>query len=158
MSENGGAYFPVRAGFCRDRAARALRRRHGWEGVGRYVGLLCMLLEEPGNALDVSTYDGMDDLAEQLGMGRDECSALLADMADAGLVDADAIRDGAVRAPVVDDAIDKWDSIIEAKRAAGRASGEARRKRAEEQSKSKARTDAEHVLKQSSFAVEQLNK
>ena len=45
MADGGGVYFPVRAGFCRDRAARRLRRSHGWEGVGQYVGLLCMLLE-----------------------------------------------------------------------------------------------------------------
>lgn len=134
MAENGGAYFPVRAGFCRDRAARALRRAHGWEGVGRYVGLLCMLLEEPGNALDVSETDGMDDLAEQLGLDRDGCAGLLADMASAGLVDAQSLADGTVRAPVVDEAIEKWDSIIEAKRAAGRASGEARRRKALERS------------------------
>lgn len=132
MAENGGAYFPVRAGFCRDRAARSLRRAHGWEGMGRYVGLLCMLLEEPGNALDVSTPDGMDDLADQLGLDRDGCAALLSDMASAGMLDGSALEDGTVRARVVDEAIERYDSIIEAKRAAGRASGEARRKKAVE--------------------------
>lgn len=142
MAENGGAYFPVRAGFCRDRAARSLRRAHGWEGVGRYVGLLCMLLEEPGNALDVSTPDGMDDLADQLGLDRDGCAALLRDMAAAGMLDAGALDDGVVRAHVVDEAIDRYDSIIEAKRAAGRASGEARRKKAVERRSNDAENDA----------------
>lgn len=142
MAENGGAYFPVRAGFCRDRAARSLRRAHGWEGMGRYVGLLCMLLEEPGNALDVSTPDGMDDLADQLGLGRDGCAALLRDMAAAGMLDAGALDDGVVRAHVVDEAIDRYDSIIEAKRAAGRASGEARRKKAVERRSNDAENDA----------------
>lgn len=121
MAENGGAYFPVRAGFCRDRAARSLRRAHGWEGVGRYVGLLCMLLEEPGNALDVSEPDGMDDLADQLGLDRDGCAALLRDMASAGLVDAGALEGGVVRAPVVDEAIQSRESCIEQRRAAARA-------------------------------------
>lgn len=142
MAENGGAYFPVRAGFCRDRAARSLRRAHGWEGVGRYVGLLCMLLEEPGNALDVSEPDGMDDLADQLGLDRDGCAALLRDMASAGMLDAGALDDGVVRAHVVDEAIDRYDSIIEAKRAAGRASGEARRKKAVERRSNYAENDA----------------
>ena len=142
MAENGGAYFPVRAGFCRDRAARSLRRAHGWEGVGRYVGLLCMLLEEPGNALDVSTPDGMDDLADQLGLDRDGCAALLRDMAAAGMLDAGALEGGTVRAHVVDEAIDRYDSIIEAKRAAGRASGEARRKKAVERRSNDAENDA----------------
>ena len=136
MADNGGAYFPVRAGFCRDRAARSLRRAHGWEGVGRYVGLLCMLLEEPGNALDVSEPDGMDDLADQLGLDRDGCAALLRDMASAGLVDAVALERGVVRAPVVDEAIRTYEDAIERARETGRIggikSGEARRRKAAE--------------------------
>lgn len=136
MADNGGAYFPVRAGFCRDRAARSLRRAHGWEGVGRYVGLLCMLLEEPGNALDVSEPDGIDDLADQLGLDRDGCAALLRDMASAGLVDAGALEDGVVRAPVVDEAIRTYEDAIERARETGRIggikSGEARRRKAAE--------------------------
>ena len=136
MTENGGAYFPVRAGFCRDRAARSLRRAHGWEGVGRYFGLLCMLLEEPGNALDVSEPDGMDDLAEQLGLDRDGCAGLLADMASAGLVDASSLDDGTVRAPVVDEAMRTYEDAIERARETGRLggikSGEVRRRKAAE--------------------------
>ena len=130
---DGGVYFPVRAGFCRDRAARRLRRSRGWEGVGQYVGLLCMLLEEPGNALDVMDAADMADLADELGCASaGDCADLLRDMASAGMLDAAALESGIVRAPMVDEAVDKWDAIIEAKRAAGRASGESRRKRAEE--------------------------
>ena len=136
MAENGGAYFPVRAGFCRDRAARSLRRAHGWEGIGRYVGLLCMLLEEPGNALDVSTPDGMDDLADELGIGRDECADLLRDMASAGMLDGGALEGGTVRAHVVDEAIKTYEDAIERARETGRMggikSGEARRRKAAE--------------------------
>ena len=133
MADNGGAYFPVRAGFCRDRAARRLRRARGWEGVGQYVALLCMLLEEPGNALDVLDPADMADLADELGCASaGDCAELLRDMASAGMLDAASLESGIVRAPVVDEAVDKWDAIIEAKRAAGRASGEARRKRVEE--------------------------
>lgn len=126
MADNGGAYFPVRAGFCRDRAARALRRRHGWEGVGRYVGLLCMLLEEPGNSLDVSSEDGMSDLSEQLGLAPDECSGLLRDMASAGLIDGKSLDDGVVRAPVVDEAIREREAFADKMRSAGRKGAEAR--------------------------------
>lgn len=126
MSENGGAYFPVRAGFCRDRAARALRRRHGWEGIGRYVGLCCMLLEEPENRLDVSTDYGMEDLAEQLGCAPDDLTALLTDMAKAGMLDADALGDGVVKAPLVVDAIHEREAFAERMRSAGRRGAEAR--------------------------------
>ena len=126
MAENGGAYFPVRAGFCRDRAARSLRRAHGWEGVGRYVGLLCMLLEEPGNALDVSTPDGMDDLADQLGLDREGCASLLRDMAAAGMLDAGALEEGTVRAHVVDEAIRDREAFASKMREAGKKGAEAR--------------------------------
>lgn len=129
MSE-GGVYFPVRAGFCRDRAARLLRRRHGAAGLGCYVILLCLLLEEPGAAMDVSAPDGMDDLAEEFGVGRDECAALLRDMAAGGLVDPDALADGVVRCLVTDEACKTWSEIIEKRRAAGRASGKTRRRKA----------------------------
>ena len=119
MSE-GGVYFPVRAGFCRDRAARLLRRRHGAAGIGCYVILLCLLLEEPGAAMDVSTPDGMDDLAEEFGVGRDECAALLRDMAAGGLVDPDSLADGVVRCRVTDEACEVWQAIAEKRRAAAR--------------------------------------
>lgn len=116
----GGVYFPVRAGFCRDRAARALRRRHGAAGLGCYVILLCLLLEEPGAAMDVSTPDGMDDLAEEFGVARDECAALLSDMASGGLVDPDSLADGMVRCHVTDEACEVWRGIVEKRRAAAR--------------------------------------
>ena len=133
MADNGGAYFPVRAGFCRDRAARRLRRARGLEGMGQYVALLCMLLEEPGNSLDVLDKADMADLADELGCeSAADCADLLRDMASSGMIDVSSLESGIVRARVVDEAIDRWDAIVEAKRAAGRASGEARRKRAEE--------------------------
>ena len=97
------------------------------------MALLCMLLEEPGNALDVLDPADMADLADELGCASaGDCAELLRDMASAGMLDAASLESGIVRAPVVDEAVDKWDAIIEAKRAAGRASGEARRKRVEE--------------------------
>lgn len=106
MAKNGGAYFPIHAGFCRDRAARRLRRSHGWEGVGQYVGLLCMLLEEPGNALDVMADADMADLADELGCeSAADCADLLRDMASSGMIDAASLGSGIVRAPMVDEAI-----------------------------------------------------
>lgn len=123
----GGVYFPVRAGFCRDRAARALRRAHGWSGIGRYVGLLCMLLEEPGHVLDVSTPDGLADLAEQWGCAEDEAAALLSDMASAGLVDPDGLGDGVVRCQVTDESFKQRAECVEQRRAAARARWEKER-------------------------------
>lgn len=137
MAENGGAYFPVRAGFCRDRAARRLRRAHGLEGMGQYVTLLCMLLEEPGNALDVMDEADMADLADELGCASaGDCAELLRDMASAGMLDAASLDSGIVRAPVVDEAIRTYEEATARARETGRIggirSGEARRRKAAE--------------------------
>lgn len=134
MADGGGVYFPVHAGFCRDRAARRLRRAHGWRGMGQYVGLMCMLLEEPGNALDVMADADMADLADELGCeSSDECSALLADMAAAGMIDAASLGSGIVRSPVVDEAVRDRAEFSDRMRAAGRKGAESRwGKRAED--------------------------
>lgn len=127
MAENGGVYFPVRAGFCRDRAARRLRRSHGLEGMGQYVALLCMLLEEPGNALDVLDPADMADLAEELGCASaDDCAGLLHDMASAGMLDKPSLESGVVRAPVVDEAARERAEFSERMRSAGRKGARAR--------------------------------
>lgn len=122
MADGGGVYFPVRAGFCRDRAARRLRRARGLEGMGQYVALLCMLLEEPGNALDVMDAADMADLADELGCASaGDCAELLRDMASAGMLDAASLESGIVRAPVVDEAVRDREACIEQRRAAARA-------------------------------------
>ena len=126
MAERG-LYVPVHASFCRDRAARSLRRRRGVEGLGQYVALLCLLLDEPSHSLDVSTPDGMDDLADELGCAsREGCASLLSDMAAAGLVDASALADGWVICPAVEEAQRDRERLIEARREAGRLGAEKR--------------------------------
>ena len=116
MAEKG-LYVPVHASFCRDRAARSLRRRRGVEGLGQYVALLCLLLDEPGHSLDVSTPDGMDDLAEELGCpSREACASLLSDMASAGLVDDVALGDGVVICPAVEEAQRDRERLVKQRR------------------------------------------
>ena len=116
MAERG-LYVPVHASFCRDRAARSLRRRRGVEGLGQYVALLCLLLDEPAHSLDVSTPDGMDDLADELGCGsREGCASLLSDMAAAGLVDAAALEGGSVICPAVEEAQRDRERLVQQRR------------------------------------------
>ena len=118
MAERG-LYVPVHASFCRDRAARSLRRRRGVEGLGQYVALLCLLLDEPSHSLGVSTPDGMDDLADELGCAsRESCASLLSDMAAAGLVDASALADGLVICPAVEEAQRDRERLVEKRREA----------------------------------------
>ena len=137
MAENGGAFIPVYAGFCRDRAARLVVKKHGMAGLGRYLALCCMLLDETGNALSVESPDGMEDVADQLAMeSADECGKFLLDLASAGLLDSRLLSEGTVSAPRVTSAISSYESALERARETGRMggikSGEARRRKAAE--------------------------
>ena len=115
MAERG-LYVTLTASFARNRDARALLRRRGMEGLGQYVALVSLLLGEDSHSLDVSG-EGMDDLAEELRCGsRDECSALLADMAEAGVVDASALDEGRVICPAVERAGIERERLIQQRR------------------------------------------
>ena len=137
MADGGGVYFPVRAGFCRDRAARLVVRRHGMAGLGRFLALCCMLLDEPGNALSVESPEGMEDVADELMVeSAEECGEFLSDLASVGLLDPSLLSDGIVSAPRVTMAISSYESALERARETGRMggikSGEARRRKAAE--------------------------
>ena len=137
MAERG-LYVTLTASFARNRDARALLRRRGMEGLGQYVALMSLLLGEDSHSLDV-TGEGLDDLAEELRCGsREECSELLADMAEAGVVDASALADGRVMCPAVERAGVERERLIEARREAGRLGAERRwgsRRKEQEDSK-----------------------
>jgi hypothetical protein len=126
-TRNGGVYFPVDSSFCDTQAARQVTRRFGAEGFMAYVRLLCMLLREDGGRLSVELDDDWEDIAYQLGMGTDEVHELVAVLAHYGAVD---MEDGTLWSPMVSAALVAREEIVEKKRAAGRASGESRRKKA----------------------------
>lgn len=116
MVAERGLYVTLTASFARNRDARALLRRRGMEGLGQYVALVSLLLGEDSHSLDVSG-EGMDDLAEELRCGsRDECAALLADMAEAGVVDASALAEGRVICPAVERAGVERERLIQQRR------------------------------------------
>lgn len=122
-------YVTVDSSFTRNRAARSVLRRHGWAGLGRYVGLLCLLLDEPDHRLDVSGDDGAADVADALGMPEDELRTFLADLAASSLIDPGDLGDGVISSGAVDEANRCRADLIEKRRAAGVASGRARRGR-----------------------------
>lgn len=131
MAERG-LYVTLTASFARNRDARALLRRRGMEGLGQYVALMSLLLGEDSHSLDVSG-EGLDDLAEELRCGsREECSALLEDMAGAGVVDASALADGRVICPAVERAGVERERLVEARRNAANARWSRRRAASEE--------------------------
>lgn len=127
-TKGGGVYFPVDAGFCDTQAARQVVRHLGDSGFRAYVRLLCSLLNEDGGRLMLSLEDEWADLADVLGLSIDRTRELVALMERYGaLVRPDG--GGYVFSPMVSESIAARNEISEKRRAAGRASGEARRKR-----------------------------
>lgn len=124
----GGAYFPCDAGFCETTVARQVTRRLGDAGFHAYVRLLCLLLNEEGGRLPLSLPEEWDDLAERVGLDGEATGELVALMARYGAL---AQGDGYVYSPLVSESLAARDEISERRRAAGRASGEARRRRRE---------------------------
>ncbi len=124
----GGAYFPANAGFCDTTVARQVTRRLGDAGFHAYVRLLCLLLNEEGGRLPLSLPEEWDDLAERVGLDGEATGELVALMERYGAL----VRgDGYVYSPLVSESLAARDEISEKRRAAGRASGEARRRRRE---------------------------
>lgn len=124
----GGAYFPANAGFCDTTVARQVTRRLGDAGFHAYVRLLCLLLNEEGGRLPLSLPEEWDDLAERVGLDGEATGELVALMERYGAL---ARGDGYVYSPLVSESLAARDEISEKRRAAGRASGEARRRRRE---------------------------
>lgn len=124
----GGAYFPANAGFCDTTVARQVTRRLGDAGFHAYVRLLCLLLNEEGGRLPLSLPEEWDDLAERVGLDGGATGELVALMERYGALSR---GDGYVFSPLVSESLAARDEISEKRRAAGRASGEARRRRRE---------------------------
>lgn len=108
------------AGFCETQAARQVMRRFGAEGFVAYVRLLCMMLREDGGALRVGLGQDWEDIADQLGMGVDECRELVAVLAHYGAV---VEASGMLTAPVVADGVEARRKKVEAGRRGGRPAG-----------------------------------
>lgn len=127
-TKGGGVYFPVDAGFCDTQAARQVVRHLGDSGFRAYVRLLCSLLNEDGGRLMLSLDDEWADLADSIGLSIEGTRELVALMERYGeLVRPDG--GGYVFSPMVSESIAARNEISEKRRAAGKASGEARRKR-----------------------------
>lgn len=130
-TEQGGVYFPVRAGFCDDQCARQVRRRFGHEGFDAYVTLMCLLLREDGGRLSLALDEDWEDLGEQLfGMDKPRLQAFLAVLEHYGAV---VLEDGTLFSPLVSGAIATYKDVKEQKSRAGKASAEARKRKKQEQ-------------------------
>lgn len=130
-TKGGGVYFPVDAGFCDTQAARQARRRFGAEGFEAYLRLLCMLLREDGGRLSVQLEDDWADIADQLHMTLEDTQELVAVLSHYGAL---VLEGGVISAPLVSESLLARDEISEKRRAAGIASGKARREKKERES------------------------
>ena len=100
----------------------------GWEGWGVYVGLLCLLVNQPDGSLDVSDGDAWAVLALQMGCSEPLLETIVPYLAERGLADASALGDGRLQMPESDRALESFDKVVRA----GKASGAARRRKAAE--------------------------
>ncbi len=121
-----GAYVKGTNALAFDQEAQRLRMKYGWEGWGVYVGLLCLLVNQPDGSLDVSDEDSWDVLALQMGCDGALLESIVPYLASRGLADARALGDGRLRMPESDSALESFDKVVRA----GKASGAARRRKA----------------------------
>ena len=114
-----GAYIKGTNALAFDQEAQ----REGW---GVYVGLLCLLVNQPDGSLDVSDGDAWAVLALQMGCPESLLETIVPYLAERGLADAGALGDGRLQMPESDRALESFDKVVRA----GKASGAARRRKA----------------------------
>ena len=96
-----GAYIKGTNALAFDQEAQRLRMKFGWEGWGVYVGLLCLLVNQPDGSLDVSDGDAWAVLALQMGCPESLLETIVPCLAERGLADARALGDGRLQMPGV---------------------------------------------------------
>lgn len=109
MASGSGVYFPGYSSLVRSVASKKLVAKDGTRGFYEWVSLMCWLLDQPGGIADVSDDVGMGIAAEELRMGPDDLRDLLHDLSGLGLVDADALGDGTIRCPLVDEGMASYE-------------------------------------------------
>ena len=123
-----GTYIKGTNALAFDQEAQRLRMKFGWEGWGVYVGLLCLLVNQPDGSLDVSDGDAWAVLALQMGCSESLLETIVPYLAGRGLADPGALGDGRLQMPESDRALESFDKVVRA----GKASGAARRRKAAE--------------------------
>ncbi|KXB32807.1 Lin1244/Lin1753 domain-containing protein [Atopobium deltae] len=123
----GGAFFPVDATFYDTRATRAIQRRFGDRGFRLYIKLLCMMLREPTAKLPVQLEEDWQDLASILEMDINETKEFIEILKHTRSLN---VEEGQLYSPLVLQGLQDYTEAKERYSAAGRASAEARRKKA----------------------------
>lgn len=129
VTRKSGVYFPVDAAFCNTQAVRQIRRNFGVQGFYAYVKLLCALLQEPTGKLSVELAVDWEDIEELLEMSSQDTKEFVELLKH---YKALFIEDGYMYSPLVLQGIQEYSEAKEKYAALGRASGEARRKKAQE--------------------------
>ena len=120
-------YFQVEKGFCEEQAVRMLQRKFGGVGVAAYFRLMCALVAQQGGRLRVVDEAEWEDLAGVLYLDSgEECMSVVQLLRDYGALDYEG---GILTSRVVSESLAARDRALEQRREAGRASGEARRRK-----------------------------
>lgn len=130
MAGARGAYFKATNALAFDQEAQRIRAKFGSRGFDWYVSILCALINQGDGTLDVSDEEGWEYLSTLLHESTaDEVSEFCAYLARRGLLSAEMLGDGVLCSQLVQAGIAEYDRFAKA----GRASGAARRKKADEQ-------------------------
>ena len=109
MAERPSVFFKAPHSLMWGEEAQRIRRRFGHVGMDRFVSMLCLLIDEDDGCVDVSDDEGAEIVAERLWFDdADGLREFAAYLAGRGLLDADALGSGVLRAPIVDDGITSW--------------------------------------------------
>lgn len=128
MARNRSIYLPIDASFCDTAAARRAMSKYGYQGFYAYARLLCMMLSEPTGKLPVELEEDWQDLADQFKMSVKDTKELIATLQH---YDALGIEEGKLYSLDIIESINLRSEYEERGRRAGKASAEARRKKAE---------------------------
>ena len=89
-------YFSHDSNAMEDSKLRRLKRRCGWDGIGRWWHVCEMLALERGHTIHFETDEDRAILADELDFDDEECGDFVSTLADVGLVDAGLIEDGRI--------------------------------------------------------------
>ena len=89
-----GPYFQATSGLAFGSEGQAIIAVQGWDWFGRYVALLCALMEEPGAELDMTRPSSWASLARRLDTEEEVLQGFVAFLGREGIADADRLADG----------------------------------------------------------------
>ena len=89
-------YFSHDSNAMEDSKLRKLKRRCGWEGIGRWWHVCEMLALERGHTIHLETDEDRAIMADELDFDDEACMSYVSTLADVGLIDPSMLSEGRV--------------------------------------------------------------